>query len=64
MFMAMCYDCHNLGEQAPFQIGANLSLAEMAETIENTMPFRNSEACTGACAQDVAYYISEMLSGQ
>lgn len=64
MFMAMCNDCHNLAEQAPFQIGANLSLAEMVDTIESTMPFRNADACTGTCAQDVAYYISEMLNGQ
>ena len=57
----MCESCHNLEQQAPFQIGDNLSLAELTETIEHTMPFLNAEDCTGTCAQDVAYYVSEML---
>lgn len=57
LFGDMCSRCHNLQDHLPFQIGYNLSLNELNEIINNTMPFNNSAQCTGECAATLAYFI-------
>lgn len=60
LFSEQCASCHNLETNLPFQIGANLSFTELHNTISNTMPFNNSNHCSGECAMELAYYIEDM----
>jgi hypothetical protein len=62
LFQSLCSECHNLQTQMPFVIGTNLSLAELIMIINDTMPFNNSEACVGDCAEQLAFFIEATYS--